>query len=83
MTELTHEELTRLLDYDPETGVFRWRVDMRGIKAGSVAGCRTNRGKQIYINGASPMSRRLAWFYVRGEMPRRNSCHSGVPWSIS
>ena len=43
MTELTHEELTRLLDYDPETGVFRWRVgNGSGVKSGDVAGSRNN-----------------------------------------
>lgn len=73
MTELTHEELKRLLDYDPETGVFRWRVDVgRKIKAGSVAGSRTGNDNQICINGTSRKSRRLAWFYVYGEMPRNN-----------
>ena len=73
MTELTHEELTRLLDYDPETGVFRWRVD-RGsrVKAGSVAGCSGQRCNQISVNGIQRKSRHLAWFYIYGEMPRNN-----------
>ena len=73
MTELTHEELTRLLDYDPETGVFRSRVNRQGgVKAGSIAGCRNVRGNRININGSRYASRRLAWFYVYGEMPRNN-----------
>ena len=70
MTELTHEELTRLLDYDPETGVFRWRVSCGGAKVGSVAGCRGRNLKKISVNGDSHITRRLAWFYVYGEMPR-------------
>lgn len=73
MTELTHEELTRLLDYDPETGVFRWRVDVaKNIKAGRVAGCRDRTGNDIYIRGKRYASRKLAWFYIHGEMPRNN-----------
>lgn len=73
MTELTHEELTRLLDYDPETGVFRWRVDRTGgVKAGSIAGARAHRGNQITVNSTKRASRSLAWFYVYGEMPRNN-----------
>ena len=73
MTELTHAELTRLLDYDPETGVFRWRVDRTGkTKAGSIAGCRAEGGNRIRVNGTAHKSRRLAWFYVYGEMPRNN-----------
>ena len=70
MTELTHEELTRLLDYDPETGVFRWRVGGKGRKVGSIAGCREIKGTGISVNGTKYKSRRLAWFYVYGEMPR-------------
>lgn len=76
MSELTHEELTRLLDYDPETGVFRWKVDRRGgvggIKAGDVAGSKENSGNRIRINGKSYYSRYLVWFYFHKEFPRNN-----------
>ena len=73
MTELTHEELTRLLDYDPETGVFRWRVNRPGGgKSGIITGAKQMRGKQITLNGTKYYSRRLAWFYIYGEMPRNN-----------
>ena len=71
MTELTHEELTRLLDYDPETGVFRWGVDGRR-KAGSIACHKGSSGNRITVNGNEHKSRRLAWFYVYGEIPRNN-----------
>lgn len=71
MTELTHEELTRLLDYDPETGVFRWRVDVSSrARSGGITGCRGDKGKSIRVKGTLYKSRRLAWFYVYGEMPR-------------
>lgn len=72
MTELTHEELTRLLDYDPETGVFRWKVDGKGRKAGSVAGTKAHFINRIKIKNKPYTSRRLAWFYIHGEMPRNN-----------
>lgn len=70
MSELTHEELTRLLDYDPETGVFRWKV-YRGprAKAGDVAGCKGEKGWMIRILGGSYFSRRLAYFFVTKKMP--------------
>ncbi len=70
MTELTHEELTRLLDYDPETGVFRWKVGGPGRKEGSVAGNKCTSGRQTTIKHQSYTLRSLAWFYVNGEMPR-------------
>ena len=35
---MTTEELSSLLDYNPDTGVFTWRVSRRGhVKAGDVA----------------------------------------------
>lgn len=72
MTELTHEELKRLLDYDPETGVFRWRVDRANgsIKAGSVAGSKASSSIAIYIKNRQRPARSLAWFYVYGEVPK-------------
>ena len=72
MTELTHEELTRLLDYDPETGVFRWKVSSGRVKAGSVAGNNRSTGNSIMLNGTRYKSRRLAYFYIHEEMPRNN-----------
>lgn len=70
MTELTHEELTRLLDYDPETGVFRWRVSGGGVKVGSIAGYRDVSGNRIKVKCGQYSSRSLAWFYIYGEIPR-------------
>ena len=72
MTELTHEELTRLLEYDPETGVFRRKVGSGRWEAGSVVGSNSSTGNSIMINGTLYRSRILAYFYIHGEMPRNN-----------
>ena len=67
---LTAERLREVLNYDPAIGVFFWRGNGRK-KAGSVAGCKTQRGYwQIKIDGRVYLAHRLAWLYVNGEWPR-------------
>lgn len=68
---LTHEVLTSLLHYDPETGVFRWKVDRQGhARAGDVAGSRPPYGYvDIMVGGRRYGAHRLAWFYVHGKWP--------------
>lgn len=77
---LTAERLRELLDYDPETGVFRWKVRTSNrIKVGDVAGCaRINREYvKIKIVGHKIgfYAHRLAWLYVYGEWPSGDVDH--------
>jgi hypothetical protein len=73
MACLTHERLLELLDYDPATGVFRWRVSPNNrVKVGSVAGAvRPDGYSQIRIDGKRYMLSRLAVFYVEGKWPTK------------
>ena len=84
---ITHQRLIELLDYDPESGIFRWRV-ARGCKpAQSVAGYRERRGYiMIKIDGAIPQyAHRLAFLYVTGRWPievdHRDLDRSNNRWS--
>lgn len=74
---LSHEELTRLLDYNPETGVFRWKVRTSNrVKAGDV--CRDKDGKGagiISVNGIRYLAHRLAWFYFYKVWPEQEIDH--------
>jgi HNH endonuclease len=72
MQVITAHKVRALLDCDPLTGVFTWRV---GRKAGSVAGrARSDRNGrryvQIVINRCSKhFAHRLAWLYMTGAWP--------------
>lgn len=67
---LTAERLRELLSYNPETGVFLWRVGHRRVCCGARAGNLNNQGyRQIQIEGHRYQAHRLAWLYVNGDWP--------------
>jgi HNH endonuclease len=72
------EELKRLLDYDPITGVIRWRVNIfcgeygsrLVVKAGSEAGTFERTGHRVIsINSIRYYAHRLAWKLHYSEEP--------------
>lgn len=67
---ITAEEARALIDYDPDTGVFRWRRSRRGCRIGDVAGNPNSKGYwQISLNYKRYFGHRLAWLYVHGYWP--------------
>jgi len=72
MPAITRQLLIDVLDYNPDTGEFRWKVQISrkstiGKRAGSLS---KHLGYRILrINGVQIYEHRAAWFYVYGRMP--------------
>lgn len=70
---ISHDELRRLLHYNPATGEFTWLIDpaMGPKRAGKRAGYyHSSLGRnRIKIGGKPHFASRVAWFYVTGEWP--------------
>lgn len=61
--------LKSLLHYDPDSGIFTWKVSRGRVKAGKIAGRKSGEGYfQIQIFRRLYQSHRLAWIYMHGEI---------------
>lgn len=69
-------EVDRLLAYEPNTGILRWKV-YRGPKAkvGSSAGAVRGGYLRIGIRGRTYQAHRLAWLLMTGEEPKQEIDH--------
>jgi hypothetical protein len=69
---LSQARLRELLDYDPISGSFTWRVNGRGrfMRKGAIAGAISkDRRRQICIDQKFYSAGSLAWFWMTNEWP--------------
>lgn len=71
---ITQERLKEVLDYDPETGIFRWlkKISDKNV-VGNVAGWEEGKDGYIVISiyGIKYKAHLLAWLYTYGVWPSK------------
>ena len=68
--------LHQLLNYNPDTGEFTWKVDRGGgAKTDDVAGSFNNGYREISIDGTRYKAHRLAWLMTYGQWPKDQLDH--------
>ena len=74
---ITQERLKELLHYDPLTGVFtRLVATSNSVKVGDVAGNISAGGYRVIgVCGKQYLAHRLAWLYMKGDMPKDQVDH--------
>jgi len=84
---LPPETIQQLLEYDPLTGVFRWKAARGRQPKGAIAGSVTSNGyRYIGINGVFYLAHRVAWLFMKNEWPQfeidhRNRKRDDNRWS--
>jgi hypothetical protein len=66
-----------LFDYDPETGILRWRISISCHKRGSVAGSRKSNGRYLEVRykGGWFLAHRLIFLWMTGRWPEPETDH--------
>jgi hypothetical protein len=84
--DLTAARLRELLNYEPATGIFRWRVRrtrkaLAGTQAGYVQVSLRSKDtgyRRIRVDGRKYRAGRLAWLWMMGRWPRHNVGHENT-----
>jgi hypothetical protein len=74
------EKVKELFDYDPETGILRWRVSIGSRGKGSVAGTPSSDGRYLAVRykGKYYQVSRLAFLWMIGRWPEPEADHQNL-----
>ena len=74
---IDHTVLVDMLQYEPSSGHFQWKIDRPGgVRAGSRTGRVDSRGYlQVCVMGRRYGAHRLAWFWQHGVWPPEEIDH--------
>ena len=66
---LTQIQLKEIIEYNPETGVFKWTKKKKWTNKRTVGHIDKDGYHSIMIDGRNWRAHRLAWLYIYGELP--------------
>ena len=74
---LTYERLIDVLAFNAETGMFNWKVNLKGgVRAGDLCQCKDSSGYVVIrIDGKLYRAHRLAWMFVNRVYPDKSIDH--------
>lgn len=82
---IDHGLLLEMLHYDPNTGIFTWKIQKGRAKRGAIAGKQWNNaqtgrviGLRLRIGQRAYLCHRLAWYYMTGVWPPEEIDHKNV-----
>lgn len=79
MTDISHERLCSLVEYNPSTGEFYAAAPRQGIRHRKRLGhVESNGYRRLMIEGDRFLAHRLAWFYVHRQWPDKDLDHKNL-----
>ena len=82
---MTHDKLKEYLEYNPDTGEFRWlKPPSKRVRSGGIAGTMDGYGATIIkLQNKIYKANRLAWFYMTGAWPTHDiKTLNGIPEDV-
>ena len=74
---MNQQHIRKLLDYNPDTGVFIWLINKASVRAGDIAGCKNQVDGYRYIRVDKKLysAHRLAFVWMIGTFPKPLTDH--------